>query len=241
MKKIILFLLITIPIFSFAQEEKAKWDFPVKPGTEEWKKLKNEKERFSTLQVPSEIINDLSTEELIKTCINFPSFGYYSAYENYQTGFLIVAEKFNGLRELPKRIDAFQHLVKIYQNAGDKRFNPIIQGIHSDYWTLRLGWIELLISQKKILKQGNLENQKQLMKICFEKYSLKIKSEEFSSAGAETTLFLMARILETVNTKAYEEECFKNPSIRLFSNTSKMVDSNTPNIILELSQQFISK
>lgn len=241
MKKIILFLLIAIPFFSSGQKEKAKWDFPVKPGTEEWKQLKNERARFLTFQIPSEIMHGLSTEELVKLCINFPAFGFYSAYENYQTGFLFVAEKFNGLKELPKRIDAFKNLVKIYQNAEDEKFNQIIQGINSDYWTLRFGWIELLVSQKKILKQGNLKDLKQLMKICLEKYGLKMKSDNFSSAGAETTIFLMARILETVNTKAYAEECINNPSIGLFSNTSKMEDSNTPNIILELSQQFISE
>ena len=42
MKKIIPLLLIIILLISSAQEE-ITWDFPVKPGTNEWNNIKTEK------------------------------------------------------------------------------------------------------------------------------------------------------------------------------------------------------
>lgn len=54
-KKIILCLLIIIPVISYFQE-RATWDFPVKPGTESWKLLKNNPEKVSVCQIPDQIL-----------------------------------------------------------------------------------------------------------------------------------------------------------------------------------------
>jgi hypothetical protein len=236
-KTIISLLIIIIPAISFAQE-KVTWDFPVKPGTEKWKKLKTNEEKFESLQIPSDIITNLSTEDLVKSCLNFPAYGFYTAYNSSQIGFIILAGKFNGLQELSKREDALMELIEIYKMAGEDDFDSSIKEINSEYWTIKLGWIELMLSQRELLKLGTDEDKKKLMGICLDKYNMKISSQKFSTAGAESTLFLMARILDEANNQAFKEECLNSPEIKEFTNTSVLKGADVSNEILKLSKQF---
>lgn len=238
MKKIIILLLLTIPLISFAQKE-VIWDYPVKPGSEEWRNLSNEKDRFQAQQIPTNIIAKIPTDKLVKSCINLPSFGHYTAYKNIQTGFIILAIKFNGLKELSKRKDAMSELVKIYQTTGEHGFSSSIKGINSSYWSLRLGWVEVILSQRKFLEQRTPSELKDLMKTCIEKYNMKQKSNRFSMSGTESTFFLMARILDFSKYQAYEVECNKEPNLKEFSETSRLFDSDIYAKILDLSLQFV--
>lgn len=52
MKKIILFLLIVLPFFSFAQNEKVTWDYPIKPGSKEWLAVPDFLKRLDLLNIP---------------------------------------------------------------------------------------------------------------------------------------------------------------------------------------------
>jgi hypothetical protein len=238
MRRIILLLLFMIPANSFAQDN-VKWDFPIKPGSEGWKELSTNKEKFDKLQIPPDIISKLNTKELVKTCLNFPAFGFYTAYNSSQNGFIILAGKFNGLRELAKRDDALVELIDIYKLSGENGFDSSIKEIRSDYSILKLGWIELILSQRKFLEQGTDEDKKRLMRICLDKYKMKIANEKFSTSGAESTLFLMTRILEVAKNQIFMEECLKTPEILEFSNTSVLKGKDISNTVIKVSQQFL--
>ena len=62
---------ILIPIFSLfacvlnaqtATEKKVMWDYPVKPGMEEWNQLKTEQERIDAVQIPKTILEKIVDE-----------------------------------------------------------------------------------------------------------------------------------------------------------------------------------
>lgn len=63
MKRIIIFLLLIMPIFSIAQKE-VNWDYPVKPGSEEWKKFQSSEGMVKACQIPEAVITTLSTDKL---------------------------------------------------------------------------------------------------------------------------------------------------------------------------------
>lgn len=117
MKKIVILLLIVIPTLLLAQE-KIVWDFPVKPGKAEWKNLKTESERLNAMQVPSDVLANMETEELVITCMNYPAALLYGAYSNDYVGIRNIISQFNGLQELLKRKDALKYLTKVYKNSG---------------------------------------------------------------------------------------------------------------------------
>ncbi len=167
------------------------YDFPIKPGTTEWSGLVTESERFNAMQIPDDILSRLTTLALVKTCLNFPAFGYITAYENSQTGFVILATKFNGLKELANRPNAARHLINIYKETGETGF--LSPNLHLDekYWTIKFNWIEILLTQNKMLSSISNEDKKNLLIICQDKFKIKQISEDFSLDGLKSTAFLM--------------------------------------------------
>lgn len=107
-KKMILLTMLVCPILIFGQA----WDYPVKPGTEEWKSLKSHCEKISVCQIPNETLKNCSTEDLLEICLNYPlSFDFY-AHNSLKVGIDSVKNNFNGLKELFNRKDNFSVLRK---------------------------------------------------------------------------------------------------------------------------------
>ena len=73
MNKILLTFVFSIFVFAlFAQKSNTPYDFPIKPGTEEWQKIKSGDEIAMVCSIPDSILTSLTTEALAKTCLNYP-------------------------------------------------------------------------------------------------------------------------------------------------------------------------
>ena len=80
MNRIILLLFFASILCSLqAQKINLRYDFPIKPGTEEWKKLKSGDEMVDAFKIPDSVLISLSTEPSAKTSLNYPMLnGIYS-------------------------------------------------------------------------------------------------------------------------------------------------------------------
>ena len=78
---------------------KDKYEFPIKPGTPEWGKIKTITERVKALQIPDAVLSSISTDGLLETCLEFPFLVDIFFYDNYQRGFEELKAEFNGFRE----------------------------------------------------------------------------------------------------------------------------------------------
>ena len=115
MKKF-LFLLFSFffSTFSFGQELNTPYVFPVKPGTEQWAKLKTSRQKDSVCVIPSDVLKALSTKALLITCLNYPrKIDFYSS-DNLQKAYNFYTKHFNGLSELIKRPDLSKILFQLY-------------------------------------------------------------------------------------------------------------------------------
>ena len=73
MNRIILKLLFASFLCSLqAKKINLPYDFPIKPGTGEWKKLKSGDEMVDASKIPDSVLISLSTEPLAKTSLNYP-------------------------------------------------------------------------------------------------------------------------------------------------------------------------
>ncbi len=203
MKKIILLFSLLLPTFLFAQEE-VIWDFPVKPGSEEWGNLKTETERQNAMQIPSDILLNMGTEELVITCINYPDALKYRAYSNDYIGIEKVIEGFNGLRELLKRKDALTYLTDIYQNAGVEGLEKKDTRIDERFWPLKFRYIELLLSQDSFISSSNDEDVENLLKVSVEKTNLKTnKTSYFSKYDNIISSYIIAKALSKLKVSEF--------------------------------------
>lgn len=66
----------------FSQE--VTWDFPVKPGTAEWKSLKDRYEQMKACQIPDDVLPSLSTEQMIELCLSYPLLIDILAFNNIE-------------------------------------------------------------------------------------------------------------------------------------------------------------
>lgn len=196
--KLLTILIILIPLFCFSQIEERQWDFPVKPGYKEWNALRTEKDRISAMQVPTELLNRMTSEDLILTCVNFPLFGYFTAFNTPQEGFNIMFSRFNIFSKICEKDSVGKHLIKVYEDAGMNGWRSMGNKLHNKYWTLKLNYLEYLIGQNEIVLNLDKKEKIQLMKLAKLKYNQKRANESFNSlSGISSSLLLISRILNS--------------------------------------------
>lgn len=90
------------------------WDYPVKPGTDGWKKFQTHQEMADACQIPKKILSSLSTKELAAICLQYPLLIDMFAFNIPDDGIDAVFNDFNGIRELFTRDDAAEELLGWY-------------------------------------------------------------------------------------------------------------------------------
>ena len=213
MRKIcILFLIIVFPTISFAQNDEITWDYPVKPGTKEWKNLKTYQERLDAYNIPQHILKTITTEELVKTCLKYPEFRLIFTRNSLQQGYNYIRTKFNGFKELELRIDAGHELLKVYKNYKPENINNKSSTLKKGRHVLKFTYIEILLANNNILKNLNAKTSQELLTECLKKYKKKKdKQSTYSIIGLETTVLIIARIQKenlTKNNSKFDNEVF---------------------------------
>jgi len=182
-------------ISAFDQDINKSWDYPVKIGTESWNQLKTEEERIAALQIPDDILAKLTSEEIVELCVSFPLFGYYTAYNTPQIGFVIMQSRFNIFEHLMNRSDVGQNLINAYKDADMKGFRTLPYS--NEFWTIKLDYLELVLSQESVLQNLTPDETLELMQEARKKFSEKIVDPAFSSLyGILFPVRMMANILD---------------------------------------------
>jgi len=238
MKKIIPLLLIIMPLISSAQEE-VTWDFPVKPGTNEWNNIKTEKQRISVMQIPEDVLNRMSSKVLIDACVNFPLFGYYSAFNTPQEGFNIMFSRFNIFNKLCEKDSIGQYLIEIYKDAGMDGWETMDNKFNSEFWTLKLEYIEYLIAQKEVISRLSHREKVELLNIAKTKLIQKRARQSFNSIpGISPSLLIMSNILDFDKASSPFTE---QKNVQHFLKTGLLNDTEIINVILKLTELYINQ
>jgi len=212
--------------------------FPLKPGTEAWGNLKSETAKISATQIPDSILSKMTTSALTYSCINYPRFGNYIAFKNYPTGYEVLKLQFNGLKELANRNDAAKYLVDVYQKAGIKGFEGLDLNLEQKHWTLKFIWLELLLSQDNIIQSMSPDEKEDLLEISYSKFNMK-KANEFAFLSLSTTVFLMAKILNSLNYNEFEQELEKENNLEILMKTARVDDLHILDNILILTENYL--
>lgn len=194
MKKIILFLLLAIPIFSFAQNENATWDYPIKPGSKEWLDVSDFSKRFELLNIPEPLLKRISTEELVKSCLNYPEYRLVFTRNDLQLGYDFIRSMFNGFVELETRPDAGKELMKVYAGYKPDDFDLNSTDLEIGRFMSNFTYIEILIAQTEILNKLNPGDSHEMLSLCSQKYKQKKDRQKYyGGIGLQTTALIMAR------------------------------------------------
>jgi hypothetical protein len=193
MKNAIFVFLLLIPLFTSAQN-KMSWDFPIKPGSSEWKNAKSYKERLNLYNIPEDILNKLSTSELVKTCLNYPEYRLIFTCNDLQSGYDYIKSEFNGFKELEARIDAGKELLIIYKGYLPNNFNKSLSDVEIGNYIAKFTYLELLIAQSNILNKLPKSELYELRIETLKKFKEKKDIQEyFGVLGLVTPTLILAR------------------------------------------------
>lgn len=171
------------------------YDYPVKPGTEEWGLLSSSREMDSVLQLPDGVIHNISTEGLLQTCMNYPRMAdiYFNEYLNFQHSFEIITDHFNGLQELFDRshagIISYEYYRQLYPECDKNNWSERPLGPAFIY-----AWTEIIIAQYVILGQFDTEMIRLLCSDALNVYQKK-RSLDYSLFSLKASLWISGRIM----------------------------------------------
>ena len=197
MKYVFFICMILVSFAINAQDNVVTWDFPVNPGTPEWKELASYEEQLLAYNIPAEILKEISTQELVKVCLAYPEWGVIEAFNDRRIGLNNMMSHFNGFRELFLRQDAAKELIKVYSEL-----EPLAIGTD---WTLLqkgnhsfcINCIELLLAHGRIIeKLDTLDTQMLLDEVVLKYRQKRQLPNVYSLWGLSPTAGLCLSILD---------------------------------------------
>jgi hypothetical protein len=141
-------------------------DAYVFPAQEEWVEIEPQ-ERYAALQIPENILKEMSTSGLAETCINYPLLGNMAFYDSLEIGFERIQNRFNGLQELFVRSDVADILVAIFVSMDLNKLNQ-----YGEYPTLKFHYVCIMLYQEPVINVLTGEQKKELLKAISEKRKL---------------------------------------------------------------------
>ena len=215
-----------------------KWDYPIKPKTEEWKKLKNNKAKVDACQIPTYILHDISTNDLMILCLQYPLLFDVFAFNDINDGMKKLFDDFNGIREFSQRKDALNNLREKYLvelSVFPSKFNTLstLEIVHSK---VQISMLELLLSYFDFYTNSSKEEKKEVLQSLLYGYLEKIKYPEyFQGIGFTTNLYARVNLITKIDTALSKKFEGENSSV-LFSGRANAdlintIDSLSYNLI----------
>lgn len=192
------------------------YDYPIKPGTEEWRQLTTSEERVAAFQIPDDILNSMSTEGLIESVLNNPFYVEIYLANVPQQGFNSFYDEFSSVQVLMQRSDLAEKLIERY-NQMDPSCNennwPSLGGAGRNN-NFAFSFIELLIAQRAVLEQI-IDNQetKPFLQLVLNKYEEKILND-YSDTGLTYSMLICGRMMYLSDYAPFIEECNNNNHVK---------------------------
>lgn len=134
------------------------YEYPVVPGTEEWKELHSLTEMVQVCQIPNNKLTSISTEGLLETLLNYPLILDYGAFNQQQDGFDRIKSENNGFDILYGRGDFPDVIVERYDlmslNCEKNLYPPFIGEIQTPI-QIAFTTIEFFMLQDELLNEIN--------------------------------------------------------------------------------------
>lgn len=217
------------------------YDYPIKPGTDEWKQLKTHDEMVAACQIPDDILNNMSTEGLIESVLNNPLLGDMYFYNIPQEGFNSFHDNFSSVQVLMQRSDLAEKLLD--------RYNQMVPSCNENNWPALIGpgsdnnyafsFMEIMIAQNSVLEQvANNQETKSLLQLVLNKYEEKI-SNDYYIKGLAYSMLICGRMMYLSDYAPFVEEYNNNDHVKGFVGGANICAQNILDIIYTYTNNFL--
>lgn len=235
MKTIFLIYFSFLCVTLLAQEIDKPYDFPVKPGTEEWASLTSSKQMDEVCVIPDQILNKISTNALFITCLNYPRLIDIFLASNLQSGFDFASKHFNGLAELVTRSDLSEVLLRSYIDLDIRQAQ--IKGYNSSLKSFQIAFLEIMIAQENIINQFSKNEKEMLLSEASKKLEQR-KSMDASLYRQKTTALVISRVLGSSGNNLSEIDKYGNDIFEIFNSHAILSDSTVIDKLFEASKEI---
>ena len=146
------------------------YDYPIKPGTEEWIALESRDARAQACIISQEILETISTGGLFESLLSYPFILDYGAWEEFQKGFEKLKSENTGFAELFSREDLYKIISSWYGPMSTECQDLIYRPINAPVG-IELEIIEMFIFQDEFLNSLSHDSEEAIFKLVFSKVS----------------------------------------------------------------------
>jgi hypothetical protein len=193
------FLMALFSIAASSQNSKP-YKFPVVPGTAQWTAFKTHDEMLQACQLPADYLKNSSTAALAQTCLDYPLFNDFLAYNSFQQGVDAVVAKFNGFQELLQRKDNAPALLAVYRKMalGDAKINQA--GL-----SLKLIGVECLLVKEAVIKNNTPAELTILAEEAYKKLQDREKVKDIAGpVNKISTAYLLGNTMKRMNARSFD-------------------------------------
>ena len=189
---------------------------------EQWDALEDAVQMREVSQIPADILETVSTDELVLYCMNYNLFDDMFVYDSMLEGFDVVKQDYDGLQLLAAREDAGTVLVNLY-----KAYKLNDQSQLDRSACLRLDYLETMLAQPEILAKLTDEQCRELAAECYNK-ATQIMNARNDEYGITQTLYLGVKSLMRADSE-FARIVNGSDGARTFAETGVLVPSKISN------------
>ena len=189
-------IFLSLFILVFTSLELLGYEFPIKPGTDEWHALSLE-QRLTALQIPANILSEMSTKELIEACLNYPYLFTIYASNNINIQLEKVINSFNGFRELSNRNDSIALLFEEYKSLNQEKIEANWSNSRKGLYTIRESYFGFLIVRCLEMSDNSIckEIRLRMMQEMVTRYYKYKEWDSYSIINAMSAAYLVSYLL----------------------------------------------
>jgi len=232
--KEIIFLIVFVAYPSTIFPQVVSWDYPLKPGTQDWSLLHNQRSKVQACQIPDDILTTLSSDDLIVLYLKYPLLFNILSFSTLHKGMDKQNLNFNGYNELTSssnepHLPFYRHL-----NISPDNFDPNWTSIRKGSFAFNIISLELILSQNEILQKLTYTDKKLLLTDAITKLDVKRKYVQVHDyLGLKSSCYLIISLLQEFNKVNQFSSPDQLDKLKTFSNTSSIQDNNK---ILQITQ-----
>jgi hypothetical protein len=182
------------------------YNYPVRPGMDEWAKFETVEEMVEACQVPKDILKTISTQAVLQALWEYPFLSEVVHRDEYQRDFEGVFSGNNAYNELIGRTDAGAALLRrLYVHNPENTIERY-----------KIKPFEVLMSQTVLLSQLNGEAKNQLIEVTLINDSFRQKDDERTNLNRATAWLLIGKTLVSANYAPFIKQMNEDGQLKLF-------------------------
>ena len=153
-------------------------------------------------QIPESVLQSVSTERLIRLCLDYPMLIGFRVFDQLSDGVDAVYNSFNGFRELTKRPEAVDILSALYQEELEKQNdilnNSVVPLLTKGKYKIRVSNIEIFMGCPQMQVSLTEAKRKQVVSTLMKGYQKKYESPaENKKIEFESNVYARANAIDS--------------------------------------------